>query len=162
MASDPSKTLIGHVEVAFTPTGGSAISIVGTKCSINNTPQFAKHKGVHGNIRRTDRVVLTDLEMYYDVTVEELTADIVDLFLQGENSTTNVPMKKSYNGTATLKVIDVDDEAGSEMLVHTSFQCLCTPQGSLEVDRENFTSIVLRFEVFGADDEIGTYTVRGA
>lgn len=163
--ADPTKTLIGHVTVAFTPQDGSAVNITGTKCSINPSVTYAKHKGVYGSapsVRRTDRSVVTDMELYYDVTVDELTTDIIDFFLLGNNGTTNVPMSKSYTGTATLKVIDADDASGAELLNHTGFKCLCTPQGALEVDRENFSSIVLRFEVMGTDADLGTYTVRGS
>ncbi len=156
---NPAHTLIGRGEFEYLPKGGTAetdeISFEGM-VTVNPTFNLVEHKGSYGGIRRTDRVVMTDADLYYTIKVDEFAEDFWEIFVMGNAG--KVPLSGLKTGTSgDIKLYDVDDVSGSPTFNHTGFDCIVSVEGSLEVNGEGFSEATLKVSVAGPN--LGTYTV---
>ncbi len=159
---NPDLTLIGRGEFEYLPKGGTSgtdeVSFKGI-ITVNPTFNLVDHKGSYGGLRRTDRVVMTDADLYYTIKVDEFAADFWDIFVMG--NATKVPLSALKTGTeGSIKLYDVDDPPDKPTYAHNGFDCIVSVDGSLEVNGEGFSEATLKVSVNGPD--IGAYAVNNA
>ncbi len=159
---NPAHTLIGRGEFEYLPKGGivtvDEVSFEGI-VTVNPTMNLAEHKGSYGGIRRTDRVVMIDADLFYTIKNDEFAEKFWDIFVMGDSG--NIPLSELKTGTnGSIKLFDVDDASASPTYKHTGFDCILSVDGSLEVNGEGFSDATLKISVTGP--ALGTYVVVNA
>jgi len=160
--SDTDKILIGNGELSFI-IGQSAVPTAESEYDASGVAQFVtrnvrflmeqevkKHYGVYKGLRILDDVAITQIEMGYGLTLEEVTKEALQMMLLDDGLTTNetgppeyqqlVPFSNgmALDGFARLRVWDERDQTNPR-LMHKDFRGKLVLDGNPELGEDWFT-----------------------
>lgn len=160
--SDTDKILIGNGELSFI-IGQATVPALETEYDAAGVAQFVcrdvgflleqevkKHHGIYKGIRILDDIAITQIEMGYKLTLEEVTKQALQMMMLDDGTTADEGSSPDYeklvpfssglalDGFARLRIWDERDQVNPR-LMHKDFKAKLILDGSPELGDDWFT-----------------------